>query len=71
MARSERPRAEPNAGAFMGPDIMVPVPMGTLGEEPVTDDDPHDAPQEPRRRGWLERVLDRLTMRPRPRTRRS
>jgi hypothetical protein len=66
MARSERPRAEPNAGAFMGPDIMVPVPMGTLGEEPVTDDDlDDDAPEEPRRRGWLQRIVDRLTMRSR------
>jgi hypothetical protein len=66
MARSERPRAEPNAGAFMGPDIMVPVPMGTLGEEPVTNDGlDDDAPEEPRRRGWLQRIVDRLTMRSR------
>jgi hypothetical protein len=66
MARSERPLPERNAGAFMGPDIMVPVPMGVLGDEPLpaerdVDDDPRPEP----RRGWLRRLVDRLTMRPR------
>ena len=68
MARNERPRAERNAGAFMGPDIMVPVPMGTLGEEPVNSDrdlDDDDRPPSKPRRGWLRRIIDGLTMRPR------
>ena len=60
MARSERPQPERNAGAFMGPDIMVPVPMGSLDDEPV-DETPRPRP----RRGWLQRIVDRLTMRPR------
>lgn len=35
--RNRRP--EPNAGAFLGPDVLIPVPMGTLGT-----DYPPDAP---------------------------
>jgi len=68
MARNERPRAERNAGAFMGPDIMVPVPMGTLGDEqpnPDRDLDDDDRPPPKPRRGWLRRIVDGLTMRPR------
>jgi hypothetical protein len=67
MARSERPQAERNAGAFMGPDIMVPVPMEPLGTEHGDGDRENDE-AEPRarpRRGWLQRIVDRLTMRPR------
>jgi hypothetical protein len=54
-------RSQPNAGAFMGPDIMVPVPMGKLGT-----DYPPDGPEReagngtPKRRGWLARVVSRL-----------
>jgi hypothetical protein len=56
-----------NAGAFLGPDIMVPVPMRTLS------DDMRDAPPEPpeastaepeppaKARGPLRRWLDRQT----------
>jgi len=67
MARNERPRAERNAGAFMGPDIMVPVPMGTLGDEQSNPDRDleDDRPPPKPRRGWLRRVVDGLTMRPR------
>jgi hypothetical protein len=56
-----KPRAEPNAGAFMGPDIMVPVPMGKLGT-----DYPPDRPERlagnrtVQPRGWLSRVVHRL-----------
>ena len=65
MARREQRRAQPNAGAFMGPDIMVPVPMGTLDDAPRAGDAMEDEQPRPRRRGWLERIVDRLTMRPR------
>jgi len=67
MARNERPQAERNAGAFMGPDIMVPVPMEPLGTARADEDAETDG-DEPRarpRRGWLQRIVDRLTMRPR------
>lgn len=41
MGEPERRRAEHNAGAFLGPFVMVPVPMRTLS------DDYHDDPTEP------------------------
>lgn len=41
MARPQPRRAERNAGAFLGPDLLVPAPMRTLA------DDYHDAPNEP------------------------
>ena len=44
---------------------MVPVPMGTLDDEPRAGDAMEDEQPRPRRRGWLERIVDRLTMRPR------
>jgi hypothetical protein len=63
MKRSKPDRDERNAGAFLGPDILVPVPMGTLG------DDYHDEPAEPENSdrvpepeppGLVRRVLGRL-----------
>jgi hypothetical protein len=66
MARNERPVAQPNAGAFMGPDIMVPVPMEPLGSERGDGDRETDEEPRPRpRRGRLQWLVDRLTMRPR------
>lgn len=41
MGRPKSRRGERNAGAFMGPDVLIPVPMRTLS------DDYHDAPTEP------------------------
>ena len=41
MGEPERRKAEQNAGAFLGPFVMVPVPMRTLS------DDYHDEPTEP------------------------
>ena len=41
MGEPERKTAEHNAGAFLGPFGLVPVPMRTLG------DDYHDEPTEP------------------------
>ena len=65
MTRSERPVAERNAGAFMGPDIMVPTPMGTLGDESARDSVEHDddALPDPPRPTWFRRLIDRLTTR--------
>ncbi len=63
MSRPKPRRAERNAGAFLGPDILVPAPMRTLS------DDYHDEPTEPEDSdrvpeleppGLLRRVLDRL-----------
>ncbi len=41
MGQPPRKKAEHNAGAFLGPDLLIPVPMRTLS------DDYHDAPTEP------------------------
>ncbi len=41
MGNPERRGVERNAGAFLAPDALLPVPMRTLS------DDYHDAPAEP------------------------
>lgn len=41
MTRPAAKRPERNAGAFLGPDLLVPTPIQTLA------DDYHDAPTEP------------------------
>ena len=41
MGEPNPKQAQRNAGAFIGPDILAPVPMRTLS------DDYHDAPTEP------------------------
>ena len=58
-----RRRPESNAGAFLGPDIVVPVSIRPLGSEPPpreleTDDMP---PVSPTRPGPLTRLVRRLT----------
>ena len=66
MSQHRRRRAEPNAGAFLGPDIMVPVPMGAAGahrDEPADPED--DRVPEPPSPGVLRRFRERL-MRGRP-----
>jgi hypothetical protein len=56
----------PNAGAFLGPDLLVPVPMRTLSDdyhdEPA---EPEDSDREPRPEApsSIRRVLDRLARR--------
>ena len=67
MGRPKPPRAERNAGAFMGPDVMIPVPMRTLGDdyhdEPTEPEDSDRMP-EPEPHGFVRRVLDKLARRP-------
>lgn len=63
-----RRSAQRNAGAFLGPDILVPVPMRTLS------DDYHDIPTDPEEEpepeleepGVVRRVVDRLIRRLHP-----
>jgi hypothetical protein len=57
MERSERPEAQRNAGAFMGPDVMIPTPMSTLGDEAA---EPRGRQHEQPREGWLARLVRRL-----------
>ncbi len=67
MSQPPRRSATRNAGAFLGPDLLVPVPLRTL------DDDYRDEPAEPEEsdrepapepRGRVRRVLDRLKGQP-------
>jgi hypothetical protein len=64
MSRRRRTQAEHNAGAFLGPDMMmVPVPMSTLTDEyhdePTEPEDSDHVP-EPEPPGLVRRVLDKL-----------
>jgi hypothetical protein len=64
MGEPKPKQAQRNAGAFIGPDILAPVPMRTLS------DDYHDVPAEPEDsdrvpppepRGRIQRFLDRIS----------
>ena len=59
MGDDGRRTSERNAGAFMGPDIMVPVPMRTLSDD--YDDRPTDPPDDAapalERPGGMSRLL--------------
>ena len=60
----ERRDPEPNAGAFMGPDIMVPVPMeplGSLPKAPDEDDPGTDQTADEERPGFATRIKRRIT----------
>jgi hypothetical protein len=59
MAERRR-RSEPNAGAFMGPDVMIPAPMGKLGDSPPRPEPANDDDLPPRRAGVVERFADRV-----------
>ena len=65
MSRDEPRRAERNAGAFLGPDLLAPVPMRTLSDEyqDVPTDPDDDREPEPERPGLLRRLFERLTRR--------
>lgn len=66
-------RREPvrNAGAFLGPDLLVPAPMRTLSDdyhdEPAEPVDSEAVP-EPESPGLVRRVIDGLKRRMRHRT---
>jgi hypothetical protein len=67
-SRAERRETEWNAGAFLGPDMLLPVPMRTLSDdyrdEPTDpEEEPEPPPQPP---GLFSRVVDWLTRRGRP-----
>ena len=68
----KRKRAVHNAGAFYTPDTgaggMIPVPMRTLSDdysdEPTEPED--DEEPEPEARGFIRRVVERVTRRADP-----
>jgi hypothetical protein len=63
MSRSRPRRVERNAGAFLGPDVLVPAPMRTLSDdyrdEPTEPEDSDRVP-EPEPPGLVRRVLDKV-----------
>jgi hypothetical protein len=66
MARPKRRRQERNAGAFLGPDMLVPVPMRTLGDEyhdEPTEPEDSDRVPKPDPPGLVRRVIDQLSRR--------
>ena len=66
MSRTKAKHAQRNSGAFLGPDLTVPVPMRTLSDEyhdaPTEPED--DRVPEPEPPGLIRRVVDRLTGQP-------
>jgi hypothetical protein len=63
MPEPKRRRAEQSAGAFLGPDLLVPAPIRTLSDEyrdePTEPKDSERIPEmEPQSR--IRRVIDRL-----------
>ena len=68
MSRPKPRRAERNTGAFLGPDILAPVPMRTLRDdyrdEPTEPEEEHEPEPEPP--GLIRRVVERLARRPGP-----
>lgn len=67
MSQRRKHHPERNAGAFLGPDLLVPVPMHTLEDEYRDEPaEPEDSAREPEPEppGRVRRVLDRLTGRP-------
>lgn len=68
MDRREHRRAQRNAGAFLGPDLLAPVPMRTLSDEyhdlPTEPED--DREPEPEPRTFVGRAADWLRRRFRP-----
>ncbi len=70
MSRSKQGQGERNAGAFLGPDMLVPAPIRTLSDdyrdEPTEPED-SDREPEPESPSLISRVLDQLTRRPKSR----
>lgn len=68
MSRPKPRRAEQNTGAFLGPDMLVPVPMRTLSDdirdEPTEPEEEREPEPEPS--GLIRRVVKRLARRPDP-----
>jgi hypothetical protein len=66
MSPPKPKRPERNAGAFLGPDMLIPVPMRTLSDE--IRDEPTEPEEErepePEPPGLIRRAFERLTRRP-------
>jgi hypothetical protein len=69
MSRPRQGQGKRNAGAFLGPDVLVPAPLRTL-EDDYRDEptEPEDSDREPEADppGVIRRLLHRLTRRGQP-----
>jgi hypothetical protein len=56
-------RPERSAGAFLGPDVLLPMSLRTLSDDysDVPTDPPDDRVPEPEPLGLIRRIVDRLT----------
>ncbi len=64
MSRSKAQRPQRNAGAFLGPDVLMPVPLSTLSDEYRDEpSEPEDSDREPEPEppGLVRRVVDKLS----------
>jgi hypothetical protein len=63
MPEPKQRRAEQSAGAFLGPDLLVPAPIRTLSDEyrdePTEPEDSERIP-EPDPQGRILRIVKRL-----------
>jgi hypothetical protein len=66
MPETKQRRAEQSAGAFLGPDLLVPAPIRTLSDEyrdePAEPQDSERIP-EPDPPGRILRIVKRLSRR--------
>ena len=68
MSRPKPRQSEKNSGAFLGPDMLIPVTMRTLSDEyhDESTEPEDDHVPEPEPPGLIRRVVDRLKERPDP-----
>jgi hypothetical protein len=68
MGRAKPRRVQRNAGAFMGPDVLIPAPMRTLSDEnqdaPTEPEEDSSRVPDPEPPGLVRRVMDRLARLP-------
>ena len=63
MSRHEPPDGRPKTKAFLGPDILAPVPLRTLSDDwhDQATDPPEERPPEREPPNLVRRVIDRLS----------
>jgi hypothetical protein len=68
MGRPKPRGVRRNAGAFMGPDMLIPAPMRTLSDEyhdaPTVPEEDSSRVPDPEPPGVVRRVMDKLARLP-------
>ncbi len=62
MTEPNKERRTGNAGAFLGPDLLAPMPMRTLSDDyrDIPAEPPEEREPDPEAPGPLRRAADRL-----------